>query len=325
MKHSRVGMINVLRLTLLTCFVVFAGALTTQAKETPNDKPTKAAERLKGEFDSLPQFDAAATNAEKAGVAAQTIAEARLVFYCTNNVTAPLPDLIKRLQAILPSWKEEDSLFFQKPDELEGLISFGQALLAEQANDESGFENSIKEAFWRSPELASLCRKELQSHRAKQRQAKLVLPMDLAIPLSNGGQTSLAELAKNHKAVLLDFWASWCGPCMSLMGDLRNRAHKLAGSDIIVAGVNTDALGEDTSVAEAKAKAESVRKGKKMDLAWLIEPADAPLSGLLGIDTIPRAVLISPEGKILYNGHPSDSGLTAALEKLDGGLADSKQ
>src|SRR5207237_6661241 len=136
------------------------------------------------------------------------------------------------------------------------------------------------------------------THLAKERQTKLVLPMNLAVPLSSGGQTSLGQLVSGHKAVLLDFWASWCGPCMSMMHDLRTRAHELAGSNIIVAGINNEASSEGSSLAKAKTKAESVRKTKKMDLAWLVEPADVPLSRLLEIDTIPRAVLISPEGKI---------------------------
>jgi hypothetical protein len=62
-----------------------------------------------------------------------------------------------------------------------------------------------------------------------------------------------------------------------------------------------------------------------MDLSWLVEPADRPLSRLLEVDTIPHVVLISPDGKVLYAGHPSDAGLTAALAKLDGRLADSRQ
>jgi thiol-disulfide isomerase/thioredoxin len=312
---SKVG--NALGLTWLICLALLLGSFTSLAKETPSNAATKAAERLKGGFDDLKQLDAAAKDAEEAGVPVQTIAEAKLVFYCANNVMDRLPDLIKQVEAMLPTWKESDSLFFQTSDELQGVISFADALVAENAKDESAFENAIKKAFWRNPKLAKACQTEIESHRAKERQAKLVLPLDLAIPLSNGGQTSLAELAKNHKAVLLDFWASWCGPCMLLMDDLRNRAHKLASSNIAVAGINTEAAGEEGSVAKAKLKAESVRKTKKMDLPWLIEPADGQLSTLLEIDSIPRAVLISPEGNVLYNGHPSDPGLTVALAKLD--------
>ena len=108
------------------------------------------------------------------------------------------------------------------------------------------------------------------------------------------------------------------------MDELRTRAHKLAESDIVVAGINTEVSSEGGTLAKAKAKSESVRKSKKMDLLWLVEPTGAPLSQLLEIDTIPRAVLVSPDGKVLYNGHPGDPALTASLTKLDGQLADKK-
>ena len=324
MKNPTFELHNILWVTWFVCLTLFLRPLPLQANEAPRNAVAKAAERLKGDFETVEQFEAAAKEAANAGVPEQTIAEAKLFFYCGHDLTAQLPDLIKQLQTTLPTWKETDSLFFETPGELEGLISFAQALLAEQANDESAFERSIKEAFWRNPQLASPCRKQIESHRAKARLAKLVLPMNLPIPLSNDGQTSLAELVKGHKAVLLDFWASWCGPCMSLMGELRTRAHKLAASNIVVAGINTEASSEGGSLAKAKTKAESVKKAKKMDLPWLVEPADGSLSRLLEVDTIPHVVLISPDGKILYAGHPSDAGLTGALARLDGRLADSK-
>jgi hypothetical protein len=56
------------------------------------------------------------------------------------------------------------------------------------------------------------------------------------------------------------------------------------------ARINTDASSQGGTLARAKTKSESVRKAKKMDLSWLEEPADTPLSSLLEIDTIPRAV-----------------------------------
>jgi thiol-disulfide isomerase/thioredoxin len=137
--------------------------------------------------------------------------------------------------------------------------------------------------------------------------SKIQIPMDLPVALSNGGTTTLAQLSKGKKAVLLDFWASWCGPCMALMPELKKKAAALAPQGIVVAGMNTEA---------EPATAERSRKKLEIQFPWLVEPEDAPFSELLEIDSIPRMILISSEGKVLYNGHPQDPRLHAALAEL---------
>jgi thiol-disulfide isomerase/thioredoxin len=289
------------------------------ADQSAADSRKQALQTLKeGQFDNIGEFEKAATAAKKAGVPAVTVEEAKLIYCFRTDSADALPDVISQLEKMLPEWKESSSLYFRDRSELEALILAAKAVVAEQAHDEAAFERFMKEAFWKFPDGAKIFGDKVSAHREKIRLASLTLPMQLKLPTSEGDMTSLAKLVAGHKAVLLDFWASWCGPCMSLMDELRARAEKLKGLGVVVAGVNTEGQ-EDLS--DAKQKAERVRKEKKMSLPWLIEPADAPLSKLLRIDTIPRAVLVSPEGKVLFNGHPSDPALIAALAKLGVQLA----
>ena len=36
---------------------------------------------------------------------------------------------------------------------------------------------------------------------------------DFTITLTDGTDVTLSELLKTHKAVLINIWATWCGPC----------------------------------------------------------------------------------------------------------------
>ena len=112
------------------------------------------------------------------------------------------------------------------------------------------------------------------------------------------------------KVVHLDFWASWCGPCMNLMPALKKKAAVLAPHGIVVAAMNKD---DDN----AEATAERIRGELNATLPWLIEPPERPYSKALEITSIPRMILLSPTGKVLFNGHPEDPALWVALKKID--------
>ena len=51
--------------------------------------------------------------------------------------------------------------------------------------------------------------------------------------------------------------------------------------------------------------------------AWLIDHKEKPLVRELRVQSLPIFVLVSNEGKILFNGDPTDDGLWDALKKVD--------
>lgn len=280
------------------------------------DPPDAGVKRLFDPNLSAEEFERVVAEAGKGGVPTQTLAEAKLVWGLRHQDTGFLEKVLPELEAAAKDFKKGDSAGIASSEDFFGLLSYIKGLAAMKKGDEESFRKHITEAFWASPEQSQLFAQAIINHRSAQRMATVTLDLRLPITTSRGEATTLGEQLGKNKAILLDFWASWCGPCMELMPELRKKAVLLGKHNISVAGMNTES---DESAAD------KVRREKDMKLPWLVEPKGAPFSGPLGINSIPRMVLVSPEGRILYNGHPQDPALWAALRELDSSIEPTKE
>lgn len=260
----------------------------------------------------LEDFTKAAEEAAKSGAPAQIIAEAKLIWGLRHQDTAFLSKILPELETVAKNFKKEDSAGMGSVEDFNGLISYIKAMDAAAKGDEAGLKKHITEAFWLSPEQSGLFAETVKKFRTDAKMAKVSVDMNLPITNSKAEATTLTDVLGKNKAVLLDFWASWCGPCMNLMPELRKKAEHLGKHGIAVAGMNTES---DEAIAD-KIRGE---KGMK-DVTWLVEPKTKPFSELLEISSIPRMILLSPEGKVLFNGHPQEPGLWAALKKVDAAI-----
>ena len=262
-------------------------------------------------------FEEAYAAAKEAGLGKPFLVEAQTIHFLSTGNMPELYGHLEKLEAVSSDLEYGTDKPFHSERQLIGLVASIRAIRAYEADDVAEFEKQAASSYINAPQynqafgllqlMTELRHKEVQELAM----ANLRIPMDLTIASADGEEKTLTEWLGGNQALLIDFWASWCGPCIQLMPELRTKAETLPSQGVVVAAMNTDA---DDPVGKAK----KVRGQYNMDIMpWLLEPEERPLSRLLMIDSIPRMILVSPEGEVLYNGHPMEPSLKSVLAGLD--------
>ena len=113
---------------------------------------------------------------------------------------------------------------------------------------------------------------------------------EIALPTVNGDTIHLSSL--KGKIVLLDFWASWCGPCRGTNKKLVKLYPKFKEKGFEIFGVSLDDNKQNWKKAIQKDKISWLQVND--DGGW-----DAPTAFNWRIDAIPTSYLIDKEGKLI--------------------------
>jgi thiol-disulfide isomerase/thioredoxin len=109
----------------------------------------------------------------------------------------------------------------------------------------------------------------------------------------DGSKVKLSQL--KGKVVLVDFWATWCGPCMMEMPNVKNVYKKLGGDDFEIMGVSLD---QDQDKMRGYLQSQGITWPQYFDgRGWGNQVAHA-----YGVSSIPTAYLVNKKGKVVQAG-----------------------
>jgi peroxiredoxin len=126
---------------------------------------------------------------------------------------------------------------------------------------------------------------------------------DFTLRSTDGQNLRLHE--QRGQVVLVNFWATWCGPCKQEMPHLDRLYDKYRASGFVLLGVNID---QDAGQAKAYAQ----RLGLKFPV---LLDADKKVSKLYDVGSMPSTVLIDRDGRVRQVHLGYREGLEETYEK----------
>ena len=134
--------------------------------------------------------------------------------------------------------------------------------------------------------------------------------VDLGLPGPQGQTVWVGDYVGQNKLVLIDFWASWCGPCIRELPNVVKAYERFHDKGLEIVGVSLD---KD----KASWLAAIEQTGQKWPQMSDLKGWDCEGAALYGIQSIPANVLIDDHGKIVARDLRGD----ALLKEIESRLA----
>jgi len=126
---------------------------------------------------------------------------------------------------------------------------------------------------------------------------------DFTLRTMEGPNLRLQE--QRGQVVMINFWATWCGPCRQEMPHLNRLFEKYRASGFVLLGVNVD--DDPRNAAEVAAKL-----GVKFPM---LLDTDKKVSHLYDLSSMPSTLLIDRDGKVRYLHRGYQNGFEDTYEK----------
>ena len=131
------------------------------------------------------------------------------------------------------------------------------------------------------------------------------------LEMLDGSQFDLA--ARKGRILVLDFWATWCGPCMQTMPLVEEVVRSFADKQVDLVAVNME---------EQPQTIKSILERHKLKVAVALD-RDGVIAAKYAVTAIPQTVVIDREGKVVRlfvgGGKNTAEALRKVLQELTGG------
>jgi thiol-disulfide isomerase/thioredoxin len=96
------------------------------------------------------------------------------------------------------------------------------------------------------------------------------------------------------KTLVLDFWSTWCVPCVKAIPHLNALAEEFAGDNVVFAAVSNERA---VTVSRFLEKTE-------MKASVFVDTENSLTHKIFGVRAIPRTFIIAPDRVVRWTGHP---------------------
>ncbi len=107
------------------------------------------------------------------------------------------------------------------------------------------------------------------------------------------------------KYVLLDFWATWCSPCLADIPHLKQFYTKYQSKGLEILGLDSETLGDDVGddpefAEETHERAKTIVKTRGVTWPQASSKTAVPVAvSMFGVESLPTKILVDPQGKIV--------------------------